>query len=228
VLAVLLFLCVGGLLVALFWWGTRSEPNEDLASTFNPITGSGGVPMTDPLRGIEGPDVEDMARYGDLRPTETGAATPAWVASVISPGLPSKSALVADFEGACDEFRAALNGWLLDDRVSDKWTLLDLVGHLAAWLEEGARRIPQLLAGAPSKDYDAELFNDEAVHRARMHGPERVVERHSDAVEAFVDAVRRSPERFLAPEEGPGEWVRHAAAHYREHAAQLRAAAQTR
>jgi hypothetical protein len=227
VIAVLLLLCVAGLFVALFWWGTHGEPNDDRASTFNPITGTGSVSWTDPLRGIEGPGEEDIGRYGALRKAE-GGSTPEWVAAVISSDLPSKSALIADFESACDEFRAALNGWMLEDTVNDGWTLLDLVGHLASWLEEGARRIPQLVAGAQSKDYDDDMFNEEAVHRARMHGPGRVIERHSEAVEAFIDTVRRTPDIALAPDAGPGEWIRNATAHYREHAAQLRAAAQAR
>jgi hypothetical protein len=200
----------------------------------------GTITEPDPQHGIEPPSQEDVARSqggasadvpADAAAEPGGsrdplASKPSWWAAATDTG--QRRQLVAELEAAGDEFRAALYGWRLDESIDGTWTVAELIGHLAAWLEEGRDRIPELINDASARDYDVDGFNAKAARRARSEGPAATVARHRDAFADFLATVEAAPQATLAADQGPGEWVRSVARHYREHATQLRAAASRR
>ncbi len=52
------------------------------------------------------------------------------------------------------------------DPAGSGWDLAGLLLHVAAWWREGTARVPALLGGAPSVDYDVDAFNEAATARA--------------------------------------------------------------
>jgi len=74
----------------------------------------------------------------------------------------------------------------------------NLVAQLAAWLNEANDRIPRLLAGAPSVEYDVAAFDAAAAERVADWTPRQA-----------LGAFRRAADRFdvMIAESDPGELI---------------------
>lgn len=110
----------------------------------------------------------------------------------------------------------------------DGWTVTDLVTHIAAWLEEGVRRLDALSAGGPPRTerYDVDAFNAAAVAESRANGttPTQALERYRVGFASFCTAVAGAGG---ASREGSA-WLTLTVEHLREHAGRLRAEAPRR
>jgi hypothetical protein len=137
------------------------------------------------------------------------------------------TALVQDFSVRRRTFEQSLaalpdQAWH-GDRDPDAWSALDLVAHVAAWLDEANDRLPRALIGGPAARYDVDAFNAGAVERARAAGWTRA---------RALGAFRRAADRFetiiadldpaeVADSDQAMRWLHATRDHFAEHAADL-------
>jgi hypothetical protein len=105
------------------------------------------------------------------------------------------------------------------------WSLTDVVIHMAAWLEEGARRVNVLRIGAscrPLSESDVDAFNDAAVTAAQAASTtiKQAERRCDEAFEAFSAAIDKGPVLSGSDVEG---WLVQMGNHLLHHAAELKA-----
>ncbi len=137
----------------------------------------------------------------------------------------SKDEMLGAFAEAHDDLMIAADAAVTrGDPHSDDgygWGVREVLAHVAGWEVEAARRIPQLLAGAPARDYDADTFNIDAmaVHEGQsLHGVRDSLER---AYARLVNLLDGLDEAAFAPGGGAQEWVSALTRHDHEHARAL-------
>ena len=107
-----------------------------------------------------------------------------------------------------------------------RWSIKDVMNHIATWLEATRRELPTLTADRPlaGRPYRIALFNDRhyAQDRARSLSLSRV--RLNRARRGFLAAVQSLPEKkMLDLNDRLGRWVKYATyGHYDEHLPALR------
>jgi len=101
------------------------------------------------------------------------------------------------------------------------WGVRDVLGHVAAWTDEASRRIPLLLAGAPSLDYDADAFNEAAVKSLGGRGLGEVRDGLDRSQARLVTLLDTLDEAAFAPGGAAYEWTTAQTAHMLQHARDL-------
>lgn len=148
-----------------------------------------------------------------------------------------RQALLRDLDDARALLLAALEGIPEEDLgrplPRHAWTVADLLHHITAWDDVGARTVEAMESGGTLDAYvdDVDAWNDEAVAARRGNPPkttlsdlhaarERLRSALSSAPPSLWDQTRPSPQGPPVSLSGIcGTWTRHDA----EHAAQLRA-----
>ncbi len=101
------------------------------------------------------------------------------------------------------------------------WGVREVLWHVGAWIDEAARRIPLLLAGAPALDYDDDAFNAEAIASLRDRGPGEVRDALDRSQARLVTLLDTLDEAALAPGCAAHGWVTAQTAHTLQHARDL-------
>ena len=89
-------------------------------------------------------------------------------------------------------------------RTQGDWSIRDVLAHVAAWEEEGTRRLALIARGRPERMIwyetmaEADRFNARAVRAARRTPLPRLLTRLARARAGLVRALRRLPPRALA------------------------------
>ena len=89
----------------------------------------------------------------------------------------------------------------------DAWSARDLIAHAAAWIGEANDRIPRLLAGAPSVEYDVDAFNAAAVARAAAWTPDQALAAFRRAADRFEAIVAETDAAEIADSEDAMAWL---------------------
>jgi hypothetical protein len=120
----------------------------------------------------------------------------------------------------------------------DGWSIRDVLAHIAAWEEEGARRLALIARGRGDRIVwyetmaEVDRFNARVVRQARRLSASRLLGRLARARVGLIRALRRLPPAALAdPSHGlpVTTWVREFAwTHEQGHRAEIRAAGQRR
>lgn len=93
---------------------------------------------------------------------------------------------------------------LLQARTQADWSIRDVLAHVAAWEDEGARRLALIARGRGDRIvwYDTtaalDAFNARAVASARRLGPGAVLRRLAAARQRLLAGLRRLPPSALA------------------------------
>jgi hypothetical protein len=93
---------------------------------------------------------------------------------------------------------------LLQARTQADWSVRDVLTHVAAWEEEGARRLALIARGRGARivwyetPADLDAFNARAVAAGRRRGPGAVLRRLAAARARLLAALRRLPPTALA------------------------------
>ncbi len=141
--------------------------------------------------------------------------------------------LVAEIENQWADLSAAVRG-LTDAEmcrpgIVGTWSIKDVFAHIAAWEEEGAKRIDQIANGLgeslqwPTQD-EENAMNARAVEVMRERTLEQVVKRMEEAHQDLTDMlVTFGEELMMAKMEVPAaEWVPGwTYLHYQDHAPQI-------
>ncbi|GHO85890.1 DinB family protein [Dictyobacter formicarum] len=99
-----------------------------------------------------------------------------------------KQQMLQDFERAHNRMlRAAQDAFARSVVLPNGWGAWEVIAHIAAWEVEGSQRIPALLAGASSKDYDTTEFNANALAQAQ-----------GQMFEQLEAALRQSHQRLIS------------------------------
>ncbi len=101
------------------------------------------------------------------------------------------------------------------------WGVREALGHVTAWTDEAARRIPLLIAGAPSLDYDADVFNAAAIAALGDRGLGEVRDDLDRSQSRLVTLLDTLDETAFAPGSAAHEWTTAQTAHMLEHARAL-------
>lgn len=141
--------------------------------------------------------------------------------------------LLHEIESRWSDLGAATRGLtdaeLIEPNVCGPWSIKDVLAHIAAWEQEGARRIDEIVHGNgpelkwPDRDEENE-FNSAAVETSRGKSPDEVVKRLEEAHRDFMDMLASFGEEVMLAElEVPAaEWVPGwTYLHYQEHAPQI-------
>lgn len=141
--------------------------------------------------------------------------------------------LLHEIESRWSELGAATRGLsleeLIEPNVVGTWSIKEVLAHIAAWEQEGARRIEEIIHGNganlrwPDRD-EENAFNAEAVAWALTKSVDEVVKRLEEAHRDFMDLLASfGDEVMLAELEVPAaEWVPGwTYLHYQEHAPQI-------
>jgi len=113
-----------------------------------------------------------------------------------------------------------------DPRDDGGWGVRDVLVHIAAWEAEATERIPLILAGAASREYDPDAFNDAAIAAfgdRLLHEARDDLERTHGRLLSLLDDL---DEAAFAPGGAAHEWVTAMARHSQEHARALQGGAQ--
>jgi len=103
----------------------------------------------------------------------------------------------------------------------DGWGVREVLAHIAGWEVEATQRLPQLMAGAPARDYDVDAFNVAAVaaHEGQsLHEVRASLER---AYARLVNLLDGLDEAAFAPGGVAQEWITALTRHDHEHAHEL-------
>ncbi len=137
----------------------------------------------------------------------------------------SKDELLGAFAEAHDDLLIAADAAVTrgDPHGADgyEWGVREVLAHIAGWEVEATQRLPQLMAGAPARDYDADTFNVDAVaaHEAQsLHEVRASLERAYARLVTLLDGL---DEATFAPGGVAREWVTALTRHNHEHARAL-------
>ncbi len=137
----------------------------------------------------------------------------------------SKDELLGAFAEAHDDLRIAADAAVTrgDPHGDDEygWGVREVLAHITSWEIEATRHIPQVLAGAPARDYDIDAFNVAAVaaHEGQsLHEVRASLER---AYARLVNLLDGLDEATFAPGGVAWEWVTALARHSHDHAREL-------
>ena len=95
--------------------------------------------------------------------------------------------------------------------VAGAWVPREVVIHIAAWLREAGERIPALMAGVPSREYDADAFNTAAVAAARDWSPALALAAYTRAADRFEAIAADLTDDDLDEEPDVRAWLESAA-----------------
>ncbi len=136
----------------------------------------------------------------------------------------SKDEVIGGFSEAYDSLiiaasRAVTRG---DREGSDgDWGVRKVLGHVGAWMDEAAGRIPLLLAGAPSLDYDADAFNAAAITSLDNLSLGEVRDDLDRPQERLVTLLDTLDESAFSPGGAAHEWITAQTVHMQHHARDL-------
>jgi hypothetical protein len=135
----------------------------------------------------------------------------------------SKDELLGAFAEAHDDLLIAADAAVTrgDPRGDNGWGVREVLAHIAGWAVEATQRLPQLMAGAPARDYDADAFNVAAVaaHEGQsLHEVRDSLERAHARLVTLLDGL---DEAAFAPAGVAEEWVSALTRHSHEHACAL-------
>jgi hypothetical protein len=126
--------------------------------------------------------------------------------------------LLDEIEAHWAEFGAAVSSFtdeeILRPQSIGDWSLKDLIAHVAAWEEEAARRIDEIIRGNgasltwPTKE-EEDAFNEAAVSASQGLSIDQVIKRLEDCHQDVIDMLASfGDELATADIEVPaGEWV---------------------
>ena len=141
--------------------------------------------------------------------------------------------LLTEFRAARRAFESRLRGLSPEQMTAPhapgEWSPREVVVHIAAWLGEAGERIPAVMAGAPSKDYDVDAFNAAAIRAAVGWSPEQVLGAYKRAADRFEAIAAELSDDDLHEEPDVRAWLESAArVMITEHLAALGAAVGSR
>jgi len=108
-----------------------------------------------------------------------------------------------------------------DQHDDGGWGVRETLAHIGGWEVEATQRIPQLLAGAPTRDYDADTFNVDAVAVHEGQSLHEVRDSLERAYARLVNLLDGLDEAAFTPGGGAWEWVGALTRHAHEHAREL-------
>ncbi len=123
--------------------------------------------------------------------------------------------LLAEFRDARRRFEALMRG--VDEQrmtaplAPGGWSAREVVIHIAAWLAEGCERVPALMAGAPSRDYDPDAFNAAALKAAAGLSPAGALGAYKRAADRFETIAADLRDDDLDEEPDVRAWLENAA-----------------
>jgi hypothetical protein len=125
------------------------------------------------------------------------------------------AALLDQFRTTRREFESRLRAVPIEQHTrvppGEVWSVRDLAAHIAAWLAEANDRIPRLLAGAASVQYDVDAFNQASVARAATWTAEQAYGAFRREADRFDVFVAESDPADVADCEDAVQWLRHVA-----------------
>ncbi len=101
------------------------------------------------------------------------------------------------------------------------WGVREVLGHVAAWTDEATMRIPLLLAGAPSLDYDADAFNAAAITSFDNLSLGEVRDDLDRSQARLVTLLDTLDESAFSPGGAAHEWITAQTVHMQHHARDL-------
>lgn len=120
----------------------------------------------------------------------------------------ARSTLVAAYALALDRFSAAASSMPQDaSPIAGDRSLREILIRLAAWHEEGAARLPALVAGADDREDEVEAFDAAAVTAAREEDVAAAWQRYGHAVRAFAGALAAAPDEAFSRGGPAARWV---------------------
>ncbi len=150
--------------------------------------------------------------------------------------MADRASLLADLDGAHDDLLDALAEVDADlvttPGVMDRWSVRDLVVHIAAWSEHGAAAL-DLAADGRGAEFayskrDTDAMNERFLADARTTTPAAALTREERSFAAFRERIAGLDPDLLALKLGNGDTVEEVIRydgpdHYAEHTAHLRA-----
>ncbi len=136
----------------------------------------------------------------------------------------SKDEVLGAFSEAYDSLLIAANRAVTrGDREggAGDWGMREALGHVGAWIDEAARRIPLLLAGTPSLDYDADAFNKAAVRSLGDRSLGEVRDELDRSQARLVTLLDTLDESAFSPGGAAHEWITAQTVHMQHHARDL-------
>lgn len=101
------------------------------------------------------------------------------------------------------------------------WGVREVLAHIAGWEVEATQRLPQLMAGAPARDYDADTFNAAAVAAYEGQSLHEVRDSLERVHARLLNLLAGLDEAAFAPGGVAEEWVSALTRHSRAHARAL-------
>ncbi|MCA1598079.1 MAG: ClbS/DfsB family four-helix bundle protein, partial [Chloroflexi bacterium] len=135
----------------------------------------------------------------------------------------SKDELLGAFAEAHDDLLIAADAAVTrgDPHGADGWGVREVLTHIAGWEVEATQRLPQLMAGAPARDYDVDTFNVAAVAAHEGQSLHEVRASLEQAYARLVTLLDGLDEAAFAPGGVAWEWVTALTRHNHEHARAL-------
>jgi len=136
----------------------------------------------------------------------------------------SKDEVIGGFSEAYDNLLiAASRAVTQGDREGGNgdWGVRKVLRHVGAWMDEAARRIPLLLVGAPSLDYDADAFNEATVRSLGDRGLGEVRDDLDRSQARLVTLLDTLDESAFSPGGAAHEWITAQTVHMQHHARDL-------
>ncbi len=89
--------------------------------------------------------------------------------------------------------------------VTGDWSVVDILGHVAAWEEEALKHLPHILEGKRPPRYSdlyggIDAFNALKVEENRRYSPAEARARFEDTHRRLLDYLRDAPEEQIATE----------------------------
>jgi len=103
----------------------------------------------------------------------------------------------------------------------DGWGVREVLAHIVGWEVEATQRLPQLMAGAPARDYSADAFNVAAVAAYEGQPLHEVRDSLERAYACLLNLLDGLDEAAFAPGGVAEEWVSALTRHSHEHARAL-------
>ena len=133
-----------------------------------------------------------------------------------------KQQMLQDFEQAHNRvLRAAQDAFTRGVDLPDGWGAWEVVAHIAAWEVEGSQRIPALLAGAGSKDYDNAEFNANALAQVQGQTFEQLETAFRQSHQRLISLLDALDARHFNDGGLAHDWVVNSTKHSNEHAQAL-------
>jgi len=135
----------------------------------------------------------------------------------------SKDELLGAFAEAHDDLLIAADAAVTrgDPHDDGGWGVREVLTHIAGWEVEATQRLPQLMAGAPARDYDVDTFNAAAVAAYEGQSLHEVRDSLERAYARLLNLLDGLDEATFTPGGVAREWVTALTRHDHEHARAL-------